>query len=386
MNIHKEKLFELFDRTSFPYNAANCVHDLLSNKKIILYGAGSGFVTFSVFVLEKYGLKAYAILDHKFKANNTYCKIPAFSPVQYRPTAEEKETAVIIITVGKKEYHDEIFQCLRDLGFKNILLANDLYEYHLHYASEEIEKKGIGYYLENKEKIINSIDLFADNLSLEIFSRVIETHLLRKPLRIPCNILEEQYFPKDINLNKGYSRFINCGAYNGDTIKKLNELFGRINALACFEPDPENFELLTQYLNNNKNKIAQSVKAFPYGVFSHEIQLHFAGGNKINSAISDKGKSVVQCVALDHVIPNFNPTFVSMDIEGAEFEALKGSEALIKRSKPDLAICVYHMPNHIWDIPFYLHSLCLGYRFYLRNYTSFIAETVLYATTAKEMK
>ena len=67
----------------------------------------------------------------------------------------------------------------------------------------------------------------------------------------------------------------------------------------------------------------------------------------------------------------------------AELEALKGAEMLIKVNKPDLAICVYHAPNHIWDIPLYLESLRSGYKYYLRNYTSLISETVLYATVAE---
>ena len=61
-------------------------------------------------------------------------------------------------------------------------------------------------------------------------------------------------------------------------------------------------------------------------------------------------------------------------------EALKGAEKTIWSSRPDLAICVYHAPNHLWEKPLYIHSLGLGYRFYLRNYTSFTGETVLYAT------
>ena len=56
-------------------------------------------------------------------------------------------------------------------------------------------------------------------------------------------------------------------------------------------------------IHKKQKEIAQSVIAFPCGVFSHETQLHFSGGNRINSMISDKGESVIQCVALDHVIP-----------------------------------------------------------------------------------
>ena len=296
------------------------------------------------------------MLDRRFKSGDTHFGVPAFSPLEYKPTNEEKENAVVLVTVGKREYHEEIFNCLRRLGFKNVILSTDIYEYHLLCPSKELGKKGFRYYLENKNQIMKCLNLFADDLSREIFTRVIQTHILRKPITIPNRPFEEQYFPKDINLRKGYSRFINCGAYNGDTVMQLNVLFGKVDAIACFEPDLGNFKLLMRYLCAKHNEIAQSVIAFPCGVFSHETQLHFASGNKINSMISDKGESFIQCVALDHVIPGFKPTFIKMDVEGVELEALKGTEMLIEKNKPDLAICVYHAPNHIWEIPLYIKS------------------------------
>ena len=321
------------------------------------------------------------MLDRKFKLGDNFYGIPAFCPLEYKPTDEEKENAVVVVTVGKREYHEEIFNCLRRLGFKSVVLSSDIYEYHLLHTPTELEKKGFTYYLDNRKQIMASLELFSDDLSREIFVRVIQTHMQRKPIRIPDRALEEQYFPMDINLSKGYSRFINCGAYNGDTVMQLNKLFGKVEAIACFEPGVENFRLMTQYLCDKHTEIAQSVIAFPCGVFSHETQLHFAGDNKMNSMISDKGDSFIQCVALDHVIPGFKPTFIAMDVEGVELEALEGAEMLIKENKPDLAISVYHTPNHIWDIPLYIKTLRLGHKFYLRNYTSFISETVLYATT-----
>lgn len=381
MRNHNERLSDLFRQTSFPYNPAHSLHDLLDNKKIILYGGGEGSSSFSVYILMKYGLNACAVLDRKFKSGDTYCGIPAFSPHEYKPADEDKENAVVVITVGKREYFGEISGCLRSLGFKNIILSTDIYEYHLLNAPAELEKRGFNYYLDNRKRIMTCLDLFNDDLSREIFVRFMQTHMQRKPVNIPGGTFAEQYFPRDIALGKGYLRFINCGAYNGDTLKNLNALFGKIDAAACFEPDPDNFELLTRYLCANHNKIAHSVIAFPCGVFSHETQLHFADGNKLVSIISDKGESVIQCVALDHVLPGFKPTFIHMDVEGAEPAALKGADQLITENKPDLAISVYHSPNHIWDIPLYIDDLQLGYKFYLRNYTTFVNDTVLYATT-----
>ena len=377
----REIILKLFQRKIFPDNMKNSIFGLLQGKKIILYGAGNGFVTFFVFILKKYGLKVHAVIDCKFKSDETYYGIPAFAPLEYKPTREETETAVVVVTVGKSEFYQEIFNYLHNLKFQNILLASEIYEYHLCQTPPALKEKGFRYYLEHKEQIMSCLELFTDDLSREVYTSFLQTHMLRKPIPIPARDLEEQYFPKDIKLSKGYSRFINCGAYTGDTVMQLNLLFGKADTIACFEPEIKNFELLISHLCSNYKEIAHNIIAFPCGVFSHEIQLPFLGGNQHNSTISNEGESFIQCVALDHVLPGFKPTFINMDIEGAELEALIGAEMLIKENKPDLAICLYHSPNHLWDIPLYLQGLNLGYRFFIRNYTSFTSETVLYATT-----
>ena len=68
-----------------------------------------------------------------------------------------------------------------------------------------------------------------------------------------------------------------------------------------------------------------------------------------------------------------------MDIEGAELEALKGAKETIKRNHPKLAICVYHKPEDIVDIPKFILELDPEYKLYLRHYSDNAGETVLYA-------
>jgi len=68
-----------------------------------------------------------------------------------------------------------------------------------------------------------------------------------------------------------------------------------------------------------------------------------------------------------------------MDIEGAELGAIRGLKNLIKDQIPDLAISIYHEPAHLWEIILLIESFELGYRFFIRNYTGYPAETVLYA-------
>ena len=59
-------------------------------------------------------------------------------------------------------------------------------------------------------------------------------------------------------------------------------------------------------------------------------------------------------------------TFIKMDIEGAELQALRGAAHQIKTNRPKLAVCVYHKCVDLLEIWNFLHSLVLDYRFYLR--------------------
>jgi len=72
-------------------------------------------------------------------------------------------------------------------------------------------------------------------------------------------------------------------------------------------------------------------------------------------------------------------TYIKMDIEGAELNALKGAANTIKKNKPRLAICVYHKPEDILEIPVFLSELVPSYQFYLRHHSQYYIETVLYA-------
>ena len=77
--------------------------------------------------------------------------------------------------------------------------------------------------------------------------------------------------------------------------------------------------------------------------------------------------------------PN-RPTFIKMDIEGAELEALEGARKIIERDKPKLAISCYHgMPNkHLWEIPYWIKTNFPDYRLHIRQHAGF-NETVCYA-------
>ena len=72
-------------------------------------------------------------------------------------------------------------------------------------------------------------------------------------------------------------------------------------------------------------------------------------------------------------------TFLKMDIEGSELAALRGAERIIREQRPKLAICVYHKPEDMWEIPGFILNCHPDYKLYLRHYSISYTETVLYA-------
>ena len=72
-------------------------------------------------------------------------------------------------------------------------------------------------------------------------------------------------------------------------------------------------------------------------------------------------------------------TFLKMDIEGSELAALRGAERIIREQRPKLAICVYHKPEDMWEIPSFILSCHPDYKLYLRHHSMLADETVLYA-------
>ncbi|GLI53093.1 FkbM family methyltransferase [Thermodesulfovibrio yellowstonii] len=376
-----DELLELFKMHDFPTIDSSSI-GRLKDKKIILYGAGQGMQTFYNFVLNRYRIKARVVIDKKFKEKTYYRGIRAYPPSEFKISKKDMENSIVVITVTRPEYEREILEYLEDLGIQKnqIIFAKDFYEFNLPYLPEELQNEGFNFYLKNKDKILHSFELFSDNLSQEIFVNFLKTHMLKKAFPIPCTSSNEQYFPRDIKLKKGYWKIIHCGAFIGDTIRDLKKNVGKIKSLVCFEPDLRNFNLLRDYLECEKENIAEEIIILPCAVYSREKRLSFKSAGP-ESTLVERGKSIVQCVALDHVLINFEPTYITMDVEGTELEALKGSEGIIRKYKPDLAICVYHYPNHIWEIPLYIEQLNLGYKFYLRNHRGFTVETVLYATT-----
>jgi FkbM family methyltransferase len=146
-----------------------------------------------------------------------------------------------------------------------------------------------------------------------------------------------------------------------------------------FEAVKDNFIKIPQLLNSlNINQT--SIVIHEVGLYSSEQNVLFSN-NASGSRQDKKGKICVKLVALDKYLSETERkeiTYIKLDIEGSEMEALKGMCETISKYKPKLAICIYHKPTDLWEIPLYIKKLNPSYKLYIRQHHP-IYETVCYA-------
>ena len=185
-----------------------------------------------------------------------------------------------------------------------------------------------------------------------------------------------QYFDLKYLEIKDGERFVDCGALDGETSLNLCERFGNhISKIWLFEPDKRNVK---KVIENFKDKTVD-YEIIAKGVWSSSIILRFNSLGNGGASIDENGEDNIETVTLDEALGDSIPTFIKMDIEGAELEALKGAEKIIRNYHPKLAISIYHKPEDVDKIPKLLLEYCSDYKFYLRHYSLMNSETILYA-------
>ena len=197
-------------------------------------------------------------------------------------------------------------------------------------------------------------------------------------------LLVREYFPEDLFQFTSDEFFVDVGAYDGDTVKEFIGIQGTgFRRVLAIEPDPENFRTLSDYLSNLPACVRGKIEAIPAAVGDRTCRLRFAAGEGVSSAVSSCGMIEVDCIRLDDLLREQRPTYIKMDIEGAEPEAIDGCRRVLCEDRPLLAACVYHAQDHLWRIPLAISRISPRYRFFLRCYMPECWDTVCYAVPAE---
>jgi FkbM family methyltransferase len=347
----------------------------LGTRPIVLFGAGlQGRHTAE-------GLGGLGAAPVAFADNNTQKwgeaidGVPVIAPAQ--AAADFPEAAFIVSISSPGPDYAAIEAQLRLLGCQRVLpfaaLAwryPDVFLPHMHFAPPHQQ-------LAHAADYRKVFDLLADDESRTLLTRYLQMQLRCDFAAMPTPD-EEHYFPSELVDPRSVDIVVDCGAYDGDTLKYALSRFGpKFRRWIAFEPDPTNVELLRRNVASLPNDVAERVEVRAAAVGETAGQVRFAATGTVASAISRSGGVEVELVRLDDALADTAPTYMKFDVEGAEMSALRGCTQLIRRHRPVLAICTYHRTSDHWEIPLFVADLEPSYRLYLRLHEGY--DTVLYA-------
>ena len=192
------------------------------------------------------------------------------------------------------------------------------------------------------------------------------------------------YFPKDIMIPREHEIFLDGGALDmSDTLAFINWSCGKYDSVYAFEPDKHSYKNCKASILKNVTLQDKRIMLYNKGLFKESTQLKFlnlgTGASKI--IVDDNGDNnitVIDTISIDKFLDGREVSFIKLDIEGAELATLAGAKKTIIKWKPRLAISIYHKPSDIIDIPFFILSLVPQYKLFIRHYSTWCFETVLF--------
>ena len=185
-----------------------------------------------------------------------------------------------------------------------------------------------------------------------------------------------QYFAQGMFTLTDQESFFDCGAYTGDTIAGfLQATGGAYRRIWAAEPDRSNYQQLMLYLETEK---LPDVEVVNKGIYNCAGNLPFQEEGSMLSMISEASDSYIEVDTIDNIVAGNPVTFIKMDVEGVELQALKGAEQTIRQYKPILAISIYHKERDLIDIPAYIKKIVPEYTFFFRVHKKMAIDVVLY--------
>ncbi len=164
---------------------------------------------------------------------------------------------------------------------------------------------------------------------------------------------------------------MDCGAYNGDTARLFLELTGNDCEIYCFEPVSENYHEMDAWIRQegitNVHAVHVGVGKGKYTdkVYSTEEKTTkgAVGVNRFHS--ESPVVTEIQVDSLDNMMGEQHVDYIKMDIEGAEMDALRGGERLIRRDCPQMLVSAYHKITDMWEVPEFVLGISPNYQMFL---------------------
>lgn len=351
----------------------NKVNLVMSAQNVCVFGLGTYFkeAFVSKGVKERYKVTLLSDNDER-KWGDEYEGLPCISPTKLK----EYENLVVIIMMGNP------LPVQRQLDQMGITWVT-----HVDLSIDDTmgTPTDLKWFKQEISNMKEAYSLFDDENSHKIYVNGICNRIAYPFANLSWQEMytDGEYFSQSFMPLTNNEVFVDCGAYDGDTVLRFLQQTNGYREIHAFEMDKTNFDAMKKRLGDRSG-----LYMYCQGVWSENRTISYgcgSGSNEPRDGISimkskDGEELIAEVVRLDDVLGKKDVTFIKMDIEGAEMDALHGAKAIIAEKHPKLAICVYHKTSDFWNVPLFVKAVYPKYRLRLRHhYDKNCWGTVLYA-------
>ena len=356
-------------------------------RSLVLFGAGN-LGRKALAGLRKAGIEPLAFSDNNESVwGTTIDGIPVLPPTE----AIEKHggKATFVMTIWRGEGTDRMpdrIAALKKLGAERVIPFGSLFWKH---ADEFLPHYALGLphrLCDQADGIRAGLALFEDEASRFEYVAQIKWRMALDFDTLPNPVKHEIYFPDDLFDIQKSEVFVDCGAFDGDTVRRFlvhrPDFQGQIKS---FEPDPQNFQKLKAFIATLPSDLQQRITPYPFAIAAKREKVRFSGTGTEAASVG-VGPVEVDAAPLDEILADAAPTYLKMDTEGSELDGVEGAQNILKKFAPALALCVYHRQDHLWKVPLKVREYSDKYRFFLRPHLLEVWDLVMYAVPRDRLK
>ncbi len=344
-----------------------------SDGPLVLFGAGQvGMVALAG--LRKIGIEPAAWADNNPRVQGTVVEgVPVLSPQEAAAKFGGAATFVVTIYTGAG-----VRQQLSQMGLRVVSFGKLFHQFHeafLPYCCLDLPSK----MARHRQDILKGAQIWADEASRREYLAQVRYRAVFDE-HVPPPNSGSMYFPDDLVKLTQDELFIDCGAYDGDTLRSfLDRCSNSFRQIVALEPDAANFAQLQAFVAKLPNNVRDKIHLEQVAIGSRPSTVRFEASGSVSSHVTAAGGYEVRSLPLDDVLADFGASLIKMDIEGSEADALRGAANIIRAHLPVLSICLYHRQEDLWQIPLLIASLSDQYRLFLRRHSDDCWEQICHA-------
>lgn len=328
-----------------------------SEQPIILYGMGNG---------------ADKIIDwceaHNVKISGIFASDEFVRGQLFRGLKVEKYSDIIerfgkniLIVIAFASERPEVLARFRELAAEHDVVAPHL---PLFKEAELVSKSWLCDHEKELQEVYNKL---ADDFSRRVFADTLNYKLSGKISYLFDCETQRQDDLQSIFSFSDKENYLDLGAYNGDTVLEFLHLTeNKWHKIIAVEPDRRNCRKLRAL--GEERAFGADFVVHEAGVWSEKTVLSFSDSGGRQSTFIDASKAEVNVNTIDNFATGTDISYIKMDVEGAEIQALAGGSHTIITNKPKLFLAAYHYDADLFRLPLTIWSLVPEYKIYLRKH------------------